>query len=125
MLKTILSCIGIMLAGVVYLQAANQTPSSPAPQESSPHRALLKRYCVVCHNEKLRTADLLLDQADVENVSKDAQVWEKVVRKLRAGQMPPVGMPRPDQAAYDSFASYLETELDRAAAAHPNPGRPT
>jgi hypothetical protein len=61
---------------------------------------------------------------DVGNVSADAAVWEKVVRKLRTGAMPPAGMPRPDPATYDSFAAYLETELDRLAAANPNPGRP-
>ena len=60
---------------------------------------------MTCHNEKLRTAELALDQKDVENISESAEMWEKVVRKLRTGQMPPAGMPRPDQAAYDSFAT--------------------
>ncbi|MGH9785908.1 MAG: DUF1587 domain-containing protein, partial [Terriglobia bacterium] len=85
--------------------------------------AVLNRYCVTCHNERLRTANLLLDRADIVNVAADAAIWEKVVRKLRAGAMPPAGMPRPDKATYDSFATYLETELDRAAAVSPNPGR--
>ena len=125
MLKTFLIWMGIAIVGANSLPAASQSPSGTASPASSPHRALLNRYCITCHNEKLRTADIMLDQADVEDVSKDAQVWEKVVRKLRAGQMPPVGMPRPDQAAYNSFATYLETELDRVAAAKPNPGRPT
>ena len=66
----------------------------------------------------------MLDQMDVSKVGEAAPVWEKVVRKLRGGAMPPAGAPRPDQAGYNSFATYLETELDRAAAAHPNPGRP-
>jgi hypothetical protein len=80
---------------------------------------------LTCHNEKLRTAQLILakDKVDVENVSAGAEVWEKVLRKLRAGEMPPIGLPRPDQATYDSIITYLETELDRAAAANPNPGR--
>ena len=124
MLRTILGGIGIALVGVCCLQAASQEPSSPAPAVASPHRALLNRYCVTCHNEKLRTAELTLDKMDVENVSAGAAVWEKVVRKLRTAAMPPAGAPRPDQAAYDSFATYLETELDRAATAKPNPGRP-
>ena len=111
------------MVGVNCLPAAGQERSSPAAAAASPHRLLLNRYCVTCHNEKLRTAELTLDQVDVENVSENAEVWEKVVRKLRTGQMPPAGMPRPDQATYDSFATYLETELDRAAAADPNPGR--
>ena len=66
----------------------------------------------------------MLDKLDVEKVNEDAQVWEKVIRKLRTGAMPPAGMPRPDKAAYDSLASYLETALDSAAAAKPNPGPP-
>ena len=123
--RAIVGWLGIALAVSGSLSAAAQETSSPAPQAASPHRALLNRYCVVCHNEKLRTAELLLDQADLENVSQDAQVWEKVVRRLRAGQMPPVGMPRPDKSTLAAFASYLETELDSVAAANPNPGRPS
>ena len=79
--------------------------------------------CVTCHNQKLLTAGLALDKADVTNVPAGAQVWEKVVRKLGTSSMPPLGMPRPDKPAYDAFASWLENELDRAAAAKPNPGR--
>ncbi|MCZ6489178.1 MAG: DUF1592 domain-containing protein, partial [Acidobacteria bacterium] len=126
MLKTLLAWMGIALVGVgaVSLQASSQQPAGPVAPPASPQRALLNRYCVTCHNEKLKTADLMLDQMDVENVSEGAEVWEKVVRKLRTGQMPPAGAPRPDEAAYDSFAAYLETELDRAAAAKPDPGRP-
>ena len=104
------------------------TPPQPSgfvtPLPTSEYRMVLNNYCVTCHNERARTAELLLDQADVENISKEPQIWEKVVRKLRTGAMPPVGMPRPDQATYDSLATYLETALDRAAAANPNPGRP-
>jgi hypothetical protein len=66
----------------------------------------------------------MLDKVDVENVSDGAAVWEKVVRKLRTGAMPPAGVPRPDQPGVHSFATYLETELDRAAISNPNPGRP-
>ena len=122
--RMILGWIGITLVGASYLQAASQELSSPSTPPPSPQRALLNRYCVTCHNEQLRTAELLLDKTDVENVSEDAPVWEKVLLKLRTGAMPPAGMPRPDQATYESFSSYLETELDRAAAANPNPGRP-
>ncbi|MCH8266549.1 MAG: DUF1592 domain-containing protein [Acidobacteria bacterium] len=122
--RTILVWIGIALAGVSCLQAAAQQPASPAPPPASQYRVLLNRYCVTCHNEKLQTAGLMLDTVDVAHVSEGAEVWEKVVRKLRTGEMPPPGMPRPDQPAYDSFAAYLMTELDRAATARPNPGRP-
>ncbi|MBI3895964.1 MAG: DUF1592 domain-containing protein [Acidobacteria bacterium] len=125
MLRTLLAGMGIALAWVCYTQAANQETSSPVAQPALPQRALLNRYCVTCHNEKLKTAGLMLDKMDVEKVAEGAPVWEKVIRKLRAGQMPPAGMPRPDKATYDSFATYLETELDSAAEAQPNPGRPS
>jgi len=114
----------IVLMGAGYLQAAGQQSANQAPTPASPYRAILNQYCVTCHNERLKTADLMLDQMDVASVSAGAEVWEKVVRKLRSRAMPPVGLPRPDDAAYDSFATYLETELDRAAVARPNPGRP-
>jgi hypothetical protein len=122
--KLILGWIGIALVGASYLQAASQELSSPSAPALSQHRALLNRYCVTCHNEKLRTAELMLDKIDVENVSRDALVWEKILLKLRTGAMPPASMPRPDKATYESFSLYLETELDRAAAANPDPGRP-
>src|SRR5579864_4520816 len=102
MLRVIVGFI-IMLAGDTCLQAARQEPSSPSPSPASTQRTLLNRYCVTCHNEKLKTAGLMLDKMDVEHVSEGAEVWEKVVRKLRTYAMPPVGMPRPDKAAYDSF----------------------
>src|SRR5712691_7268734 len=101
MLRTIVALIGIAMASVGCLQAARQEPSSPSPASASAQRALLNRYCVTCHNAKLKTAGLMLDQMDVEHVSAGAEVWEKVVRKLRTGAMPPAGMPRPDKAAYD------------------------
>ena len=125
MLKTILSWVGIALAGVGFAQSAVQEPSSPVPSPGSQYRTVLNRYCATCHNERLLTAGLALDKINVENPSEGAATWEKVVRKLRAEAMPPAGIPRPDKATYDSFATYLETELDRSAAANPNPGRPS
>ena len=124
MSRTVLFWIGITLAGVGYLQSARQEPSSPVTPPVSPYRTVLNRYCVTCHNEKLRTAGLTLDKMDVGNPSEGAETREKVVRKLRADAMPPAGMPRPDKATYDSFATFLETELDRSAAAKLHPGRP-
>jgi mono/diheme cytochrome c family protein len=121
-LRTTLGSIGIVLAGVGSLQAVGLQDLVPSHNPS--YRAVLDQYCVTCHNERARTAELLLDQANVEQISEEPETWEKVVKKLRTGAMPPAGMPRPDQATYDSFATYLETTLDRAAAAHPNPGRP-
>jgi hypothetical protein len=101
------------------------TPRSPSPDASTaaPYRAALNQYCVVCHNEQLHTAGLVLSKMDVANVPQGAEVWEKVIGKLRTGAMPPAGMPRPDKATYDAFATYLEAALDHAAVAKPNPGR--
>jgi len=84
--------------------------------------ALLDRYCVACHNEKVRSAGFTIDKLDLAHPGNNAEAWEKIVRKIRAGMMPPAGMPRPDRATLDAFATQLETELDRAAAAKPNPG---
>jgi mono/diheme cytochrome c family protein len=95
---------------------------APDASEVTAHQQLLNRYCITCHNQRTKTAGLALDALSLSNVGADASTWEKVVVKLRAGFMPPVGRPRPDGAAYDAFASWLERELDRAAAANPNPG---
>jgi len=85
-------------------------------------RAFLTQYCIGCHNEKAKTAGLMLDKMDIEHVGESAETWEKVVRKLRTGMMPPSGARRPDRSAIDAFTSNLETALDRAASARPNPG---
>jgi hypothetical protein len=89
----------------------------------SPSAALLNRYCVTCHNEKLKTGGLVLNPADLGRVADTAETWEKVVRKLRAGAMPPSGAPKPDTAAANALRLSLETELDRAAVDHPRPGK--
>ena len=94
--------------------------ASAAPVSS---RTVLNRYCVSCHNDKLRTAGLALDAIDAGNVGAGAETWEKVVRKLRSRAMPPAGSPRPDEATYEIVASQLERDLDRVAAARPNPGK--
>jgi hypothetical protein len=99
-------------------------PQQPAaPLSPADERALLDKYCVTCHSQKLKTAGLMLDQADVDHIGDGAEVWEKVVRKIHGGTMPPLGMPRPAQADLDSFASSLEASLDRAAISRPEPGR--
>ena len=86
-------------------------------------RALLDRYCVSCHNERLKTGGVMFDMVDVSRVELHRELFEKVVRKLRSGQMPPQGRPRPDKLAVRTFVTNLEAELDRVAAAAPNPGR--
>ncbi|MDX1500177.1 MAG: DUF1592 domain-containing protein [Woeseiaceae bacterium] len=91
--------------------------------DAAAYRDTLDRYCVTCHNEKLKTAGLLLDHADVADVTRSPAIWEKVITKLALGAMPPVGMPRPGADFYAEFPAYLAAELDAHAARHPNPGR--
>ena len=112
--------------------------SNVGAQQATEYRALLDDYCVTCHSQRivdgqnepataltsqLRAVGLALDALDLSAVAADAAHWEPVVRKLRAGLMPPAGRRRPDQAVLDEFRTWLETELDGAAAASPNPGR--
>jgi len=114
----------VVILGVLGLATTAGFQQIARPQDSSlaPDRALLNQYCVGCHNEKLKTAGLMLDKLDLAHPGQEPETWEKVVRKLRAGMMPPAGMPRPNRAMLDSWTAKLETELDRAAAAKPNPG---
>ena len=105
---------------------AHEEAAAAAPSPVAGHEALLDRYCITCHNDRLAargTVPVALRTADLDDVPGNAEVWEKVIRKLRTGSMPPAGRPRPDAVAADALASWLETEIDRAAAAHPNPGR--
>jgi hypothetical protein len=95
-----------------------------APAPANPARELVGKYCVSCHNQKLKTANLVLDGIDSEHVFNSAETWEKVIVKLRSRSMPPPGIRRPENATYDAVADWLETEIDRAAAARVNPGRP-
>ena len=90
---------------------------APAPPQKP---ALLTQYCVSCHNQRLKTAGLMIDAMDVDRVAKDAAAWEKVVRKIRTGMMPPSGARRPGRAALDGFAEDLEARLDRAVPAGSN-----
>jgi len=104
-----------------------QRPSSPGAASPAPfgstERKVLDQYCVICHNEKLKTANLMLDKLDLAHLGDQAQVGEKVVRKLRAGMMPPSGMRRPDPPAYKAFITWLENELDRTGSTYtPPPG---
>jgi mono/diheme cytochrome c family protein len=103
-------------------RAQTQSPAA-TPAATVDYRAVLNQYCVSCHNERAKTAGLMLDKMDLADVRGDAEVWEKVVRKVRVGMMPPQGMPRPDAATQAALVSWLENTLDRGAAAHPNPGR--
>ncbi len=86
---------------------------------------MLDRYCVTCHNDRLRTGGLSFEADGFHHVGRDTEAWERVIRKLRSATMPPAGRPRPEPARYASFASWLEATIDRVAAADPRPGRPT
>ncbi len=106
---------------------ADRPIPQPAPAKAASgaaaQKAVIDRYCVGCHNARTKTANLFLDQLDMSKISEHADVSELLVRKLRAGMMPPTGMPRPDAAAMDSLISYMETELDKGAKPHlPAPG---
>jgi mono/diheme cytochrome c family protein len=111
--------------GPTFAAAVGPSFSSGAPPQAiaSPYQAVLQRFCITCHNEKLRTAGLALDTVDVVKPDTNPEVWERVIAKLRAGTMPPRGSPRPDAATYHALAGWLETEIDRSWAAKPNPGR--
>jgi len=112
----VLGAIAVALLGVGSPRIAAVESSAQAAAAAATRRAVLDRYCVTCHNPRLRTAELDLEQADLERISDDPAVWEKVVRRLRAGTMPPQGRPRPDRDTYDHLASYLEASLDQAVA---------
>jgi Protein of unknown function (DUF1592)/Protein of unknown function (DUF1588)/Protein of unknown function (DUF1587)/Protein of unknown function (DUF1585)/Protein of unknown function (DUF1595)/Planctomycete cytochrome C len=104
-------------------------PTSAQQRQAEPGQAtqaaVLNTYCVTCHSDKARTGGLTLEHAELLDIPKGAQTWEKVIRKVRAGMMPPPGMPRPDKATLDAFSVFLENSLDQAAALKPRPGRAT
>ena len=136
----VVAALAVAVVAAGFLQAAGpqQQAATAAAASVSPQRALLDRYCVTCHNEdfvrgtdeprsllvsQLRAVGLALDDVNVDQVAEHPDVWEKVVRKLRVGAMPPQPRPRPDKETYDRFRAWLEDELDRAAEANPDPGR--
>jgi mono/diheme cytochrome c family protein len=126
----ILAWRGIVFAVCALGARAQSNTAAPPSTKSSgqalfTNRALLDKYCVTCHNQKSATAGLMLDKMNLEKAGEDSALWEKVVHKLRTRSMPPAGMPRPDAAGYNSLITSLEDELDRSAAAKPNPGRPS
>lgn len=118
-------CLASFTIAVSCVQAAPPPQSTSAPETVTNERALVDKYCVVCHSDKLKTGGISLQSADMTNIPAGAETWEKVIHKVRLGAMPPQGMPRPDQASLDHLASWLETTIDHAAASKPNPGRAT
>jgi hypothetical protein len=103
----------VVASGTLFSQPATRTP-----------RQVLDQYCVSCHNQKLNTGGFALDTLDLAQIGRDSETWERVVRKLRAGMMPPQGMPRPDATTYQALTVALENDLDRAALAKPKLAAP-
>ncbi|HTW65533.1 MAG TPA: DUF1592 domain-containing protein [Bryobacteraceae bacterium] len=119
-----IAAVPLALAALLFTAQAG-TPAKPTPLSAgalATNRALLDHYCVTCHNQKLKTAGVMFDTLDLSHVGDNAGVWERAVRKLRGGMMPPLGMPRPDPATIHSLVTFLETSLDNAALARPDPG---
>src|SRR5262245_35669879 len=122
-----------VLAVTAWLGAVSSSAPRAQSQSEAPPTADLERtitqYCAGCHNKRVQSAatasGVVLDGADLSAVAASGEMWERVVRKLRAGAMPPAGMPRPNAATHDALVSFLESELDRAATRHPEPGRPS
>jgi mono/diheme cytochrome c family protein len=108
------------LMPLVFLASAIVS-AGPSTGNAVPDRAVLTKYCSGCHNSKLKTAGVALDAA--ARVDEHPELWEKVVRKLLTRSMPPAGLPRPSETAYNSLLSSIETTLDSASAAQPDPGR--
>jgi mono/diheme cytochrome c family protein len=123
----------VALVGVAWTWVGGQQPVDAARLNPRPTQAVAGRglspaeitqtYCVSCHNDRLKTGGLSLEQLSLERAGQDAETLEKVIRKVRAGLMPPAGARRPERAVLDDFAADIETAVDRAAAANPNPGR--
>lgn len=106
-------CVVILIAGAPPIWTA--VPSTALSQPN-----VVREYCAVCHNDKAKTGGLVLSNLDPAHPQNNAEIWEKVIRKLRAGAMPPRGAPRPDRSTLDNLASWLETKLDETS--RPNPG---
>ena len=113
------------MVGTCLLLAVLYLPRPGLAAEAEEYQAVLDRYCSGCHNDRLQTAGLTLDGLDLEHVAAGAETWEKVIRKLRAREMPPPRRPRPDEATYVEFVDWIETELDRSSLRDPNPGTET
>src|SRR5947208_16344381 len=106
----------LALLGALVLQGSVRLQADQA-------QATVTKYCVTCHSDRLKTGGLSLAAVDPATPAAHADVWEKVIRKLRTGAMPPPNAPRPDAATSAAVATYLETSIDRDALAAPRPGK--
>ena len=120
-------CIASAIAiGVAAFESPVDVVPVAAAQQQVDTRAFMKQYCLNCHTQQAKqrgTVPVALDDLETANIGRDARTWEQVVRKMRAGVMPPSGMPRADKATHERFLTFVEGELDRTARASPNPGR--
>jgi mono/diheme cytochrome c family protein len=121
-MRTVLLALFAASAFTVAAQDNGKPAPTAASSGANPNQALINRYCVTCHNQKLKTAKLALETLDLAHPEKDALTWERAIRKLRGGMMPPPGASRPPADAVNSLASYLEDSLDKASVANVNPG---
>lgn len=115
-LITVTAPLGLPLLAQAPARARLAAPTPAA------ERAVLEEYCIVCHDNQIKTANLSLEAADINTVGDHPEIWEMVIRKLRAGMMPPPGNPRPPLAQYNQLRDWLESQIDSKAAAHPDPG---
>src|SRR5689334_18980072 len=114
----LLGCVALSFAALVLAQTKTAVPAQqPTSASAATQRALLDQYCVTCHNDKTKRANLTLEKLDLTAAGDNAELWEKVIRKLRAGVMPPPGMRRPALKEYEGLRDWLENEMDRKAAA--------
>ena len=124
MKHTLLAAAVALVVTAASVTGVSQTPAAKAPAAAAPSAALVTQYCVTCHNARAKAGGLALDPADLAQTEYHAETWEKVIRKLQTGMMPPSGAPRPARAAIEAFVSALQTQIDRSAAAQPFAGAP-
>ena len=123
LVTAVASLLAVAWVASVHVQAGPQQGSLKASQAALSDRALLDKYCVTCHNPRVKAGNLTLNAFDPTKAADSPEVWEKVIRKLRGGVMPPMGAPRPDEARLRALREAVEGQLDRAGAVNPNPGR--
>jgi mono/diheme cytochrome c family protein len=121
---TLLSAFIAFIVAAASVTGVSQTPASSTAAVGAPSAALLTQYCVTCHNARAKAGGLTLDPAELAQIDRHAEIWEKVIRKLQTGMMPPSGAPRPGRPAVDGFVTALQAQIDRAAAAKPFAGTP-
>src|SRR5215207_4375898 len=112
--------VGLVAWIVVLATVAGQGQgAAPGAAQGSAQGALINQYCVTCHDQRAKTGGLALDTMSLSDIPAGAETWEKVIRKVRGGQMPPAGVPRPAQPALDALVAHLEASIDKAALASP------